>query len=96
MVMVDEDVYLGKENSNGLYRKAQSRMHINDSRELVLGTAPDQWVCGIVAAVFVYGMHPIPFLLVIILLFPFAKRAVFVSGRATAHWTMVLVRQHTV
>lgn len=40
---------------------------------------------------FVYGMHPIHFLLVIILLFPFAKRAIFVSGRETAHWTMVLM-----
>lgn len=90
--MVDKDVYLGKENKNGLYRKAQSGMHINDSRELVLGTQLlNSTASGIVSALFVYGMHPIHFCLVISLLFPFAKWAVFVSGRETAHWTMVLV-----
>lgn len=90
--MADKDVLPGKLKLGWLYRKAQSGMHINDSKgvssrkQLLNSKIP-----AIVSASFVYGMHPIHFLLLIIVIFPFAKWAVFVSGGEAAHWPIILV-----
>lgn len=63
-------------------------MHISDSGELVLETAPNS---RIVLTSSSYGTHPIHFLMVTVAISPSAISAAFVAERKTAHWPVILV-----
>lgn len=63
-------------------------MHISDSGELVLRTAPDS---GLVPASSSSGMHPVHSLSGTTVFSPSAIWAAFVAERRTAHWPVVLL-----